>query len=106
MAKPEENADTVKTRLAVLRSGIEEAERRKKAETVQRSRVGDGRSLRRTGREGIFNVRAHPGLRDACMAAAKAKGVKLAEWVEEHLVTALEAEGRDISFLSDIGGHQ
>lgn len=104
MAKPEENADTVKTRLAVLRSGIEEAERRKKAETVQRSRVGDGRSLRRTGREGIFNVRAHPGLRNACMAAAKAKDVKLAEWVEEHLVAALEAEGRDISFLSDLGG--
>lgn len=38
------------------------------------------------------------------MAAAKAKDVKLAEWVEEHLVAALEAEGRDISFLSDLGG--
>lgn len=105
MAKPEENADTVKTRLAVLRSGIEEAERRKKAETVQRSRVGDGRSLRRTGRDGIFNVRAHPGLRDACKAAAEARNdMHLAEWVEEHLVAALEAEGRDISFLSDLGG--
>lgn len=106
MAKPEENADAVKTRLAVLRSGIEEAERRKKAETVQRRRVGDGRSLRQTGRDGLFNFRAHPGLRDACMAAAKAKGMKLAEWMEFHLIAALEAEEQDVSFLSDIGGNQ
>lgn len=102
MAKhAEDTADARATRLALLRSGIEEADRRKKAETVQRRRVGDGRSLRQTGRDGLFNFRAHPGLREACMAAAKDKGMKLAEWMEFHLVAALEAEERDTSFLSE-----
>lgn len=61
----------------------------------------DGRSLRQTGRDGLFNFRSHPGLRDACMGAAKAKGMKLAEWMEFHLVAALESEDRDTSFLSE-----
>jgi hypothetical protein len=103
MAKHEDNAEARATRLAVLRSGIEEADRRKKAEGAQHKRVGDGRALRQTGRVDLFNFRAHPQLRDACKAAAEAKGMKLAEWMEFHLVAALEAEERDTSFLSNIG---
>lgn len=107
MAKhAEDTADARATRLALLRSGIEEADRRKKAETVQRRRVGDGRSLRQTGRDGLFNFRAHPGLREACMAAAKEKKMKLAEWMEFHLLAALESEGRDTSFMSDTRGRE
>lgn len=61
----------------------------------------DGRSLLQTGRDGLFNFRAHPGLREACMAAAKEKKMKLAEWMEFHLLAALESEGRDTSFMSE-----
>ena len=102
----EDTADARATRLAVLRAGIEEADRRAKAEAAQRRRVGDGRSLRQTGRDGLFNFRSHPGLREACMAAAKAKKMKLAEWMEFHLVAAMETEGRDTSFLSDVRGRE
>ena len=102
MAK-HDTADVAAARLALLRSGIEEAEHRKKAETVQRRRVGDGRSLRQTGRDGLFNFRAHPQLRDACKVAADAKKMKLAEWMELHLIAALESEGQDTSFLDNMG---
>ena len=100
----DDTADARATRLSLLRSGIEEAERRKRAEGVQRRRVGDGRALRQTGRHGLFNFRAHPDLREACKAAAEAKGMKLAEWMETVLVAALEDEDRDTSFLSNLGG--
>ena len=106
MAKKAESADTAdarSARLAILRAGIEDADRRKKGEAAQRKGVGDGRSLRPNWRNGFFNVRAHPGLLEACKQAAKAKGMKLAEWVEFHMADALESEGHDTSFLTSGG---
>ena len=104
MPKHEDSAEARAARIALLRSGIDEADKRKKAEVFQRRRVGDGRALRQTGRDDLFNFRAHPGLRGACKAAAEAKGMKLAEWMEFHLVAALESEEQDTSFFANIGG--
>lgn len=104
MAKQNEDAATnaaLKARLMLLRSGVEEAARRKKAEAVQHKTSGDGRSLRPDWRTGFFNVRAHPSLRDACMAAAKAEGMKLAEWTEIILLAALNERGHDTTFMDE-----
>jgi hypothetical protein len=101
-------SDTVETataRLAKIRAEIEksgagrDAKTRRAAEKKQQKAVGDRRALRQTGRDALFNFRAHPGMHPACKAAAAAKGLKLAEWMEAALIAKLEAEGRDTSFV-------
>lgn len=78
-------------------------ETRRAVEKSQQKKIGDKRALRQTGRDALFNFRAHGELHKVCKEAAAAKGMKLAEWMEMHLVAALEAEGRDTSFLRDTG---
>lgn len=73
---------------------------RRGANRKRPSRTADGRSGRPDWRTGLFTIRAHPALRDACMAAAKSRDMCLAEWIEIHLLSALEAEGHDILFMS------
>jgi hypothetical protein len=102
------NADAATARLAKIKAEIEkagggrDAKTRRATEKKQHKAVGDRRALRHTGRDALFNFRAHGGLHAACKAAAAAKGLKLAEWMELHLVVALEAEGRDTSFVGAV----
>ena len=78
----------------IAKSGVaRSAGSRKKAEIKQRLSGGDRRMLRSTGRTALFQVRAKPDLYDACKAAAAARDMKLAAWVEEHLEAALASEG-------------
>ena len=105
----EEAADAEKAKLEALKKKLfaagagRDAGTRRAVEKSQRKLVGDKRALRQTGRDALFNFRAHGDLHKACKAAAAAKGMKLAEWMEMHLVAALEAEGHDTGFLQDTG---
>lgn len=98
-------ADAQTKRLAKLRAALDEAgatrgaKTRRVVENEQHKRVGKRHALRATGRQALFNFRAHPDMHKACMEAAKARQIKLAEWMQEHLAAALESEGRDTSFL-------
>lgn len=94
--------DKLKAKLAEAGFG-RDAGTRRSVEKAQHKKVGDRRALRQTGRDALFNFRAHGKLHEACKAAAAAKNIKLAEWMEMHLAAALEAEGHDTSFLQDIG---
>ena len=98
-------ADAATARLAKIKAEIEkagggrDAKTRRAAEKKQHKAVGDRRALRHTGRDALFNFRAHAGMHAACKAAAAAKGMNLGEWMEGHLIAALESEGRDTSFV-------
>jgi predicted HicB family RNase H-like nuclease len=102
-------ADAEQSKLEALKRKLfaagadRDAKKRRAVEKSQRKIVGDKRALRQTGRDALFNFRADGGLHNACKEAASAKGMKLAEWMEVHLVEALETEGRDTAFLQDTG---
>lgn len=67
---------------------------RKIAQSVSPS-ARDGRSLRSTGRTSQFNFKALPALKPAAQDAATASGLTLAEWMENAVNAALEAQQRE-----------
>jgi predicted HicB family RNase H-like nuclease len=69
-----------------------EVKERKAREKQIRSAV-DGRSLKVTGRTVQFNFRCREEIRAGVADAAKAEGIKIAEWLERAIEAALGAGG-------------
>jgi hypothetical protein len=68
---------------------------RRATEHKQRKGIGDRRELRATGRTALLTFRCREGLHDEVMKAAKAEGLKLAEWMERVLEAAIADQNKE-----------
>jgi glucose-6-phosphate-specific signal transduction histidine kinase len=94
--------DAARAKLAAL-GGTRDAKTRREISKTLSKKAGDKRALRHTGRDHLFNFRCREGLHEICKAQAAKHGLKLAEWMENQLIAAIEADGIKLAFDKDTG---
>jgi hypothetical protein len=90
---PEHDPDAIDKARAILAAKFSGGKKaRKEREKKVRTAV-DGRSLRTTGRTEQFNVKVRPDIKAGIAASAEASGMKIADWIEDHLERILGIAG-------------